>query len=60
MTKLNKQLLTFGKWCDIHSFNPNDDDNFSLYLYWLQKETNKFRKRDEQVINDTEQTVKNC
>jgi len=60
MTKLNEQLPTFGKWCDIHSFNPNDDDNFSLYLNWLQRETNKFTKRDEQVINDTEQIVENC
>jgi hypothetical protein len=41
MSEQNGQLPTFGEWCDLHSFNPDNDDNFSLYLNWLQRETSK-------------------
>jgi hypothetical protein len=35
---MSEQLPTFGEWCDLHSFNPDNDDNFSLYLVWVQRE----------------------
>ena len=41
MSEQNGQLPTFGEWCDLHAFNPDNDDNFNLYLNWLQRETSK-------------------
>ena len=30
--------MTYDEWCDLHSFNPDNDDNFSLYLVWVQRQ----------------------
>ncbi len=35
---MSEQLPTFGEWCDLHSFNPDNDDNFNLYLVWVERE----------------------
>jgi hypothetical protein len=38
---MNESVLTFNEWCDLHSFNPENDDNFSLYLVWVEREKRK-------------------
>jgi hypothetical protein len=36
---MDRQVIKFDEWCDLHSFNPDNDDNFNLYLVWVERET---------------------
>ena len=35
---MTRESMTYNEWCDLHSFNPENDDNFSLYLIWVQRQ----------------------
>jgi tricorn protease-like protein len=36
---MDGQVIKFDEWCDLHAFNPDNDDNFNLYLVWVERET---------------------
>lgn len=40
---MSESILTFTEWCDLHSFNADNDDNFDMYLAWVGRQKRKMR-----------------
>jgi hypothetical protein len=40
---MSESILTFTEWCDSHSFNPDNDDNFDMYLTWVGRQKMRMR-----------------